>query len=121
MSYLTAETLVLLGVVVLETNLELYGLSEDLGLLALILGLGLDLLLLVFSLLSCGNHSLDCCTQHVARDLAARKFPLTHNSCRFQKHRNKANNKANNSGARTSLWGNVEKEGRRARTQRKPL
>jgi len=68
---LTAETLILLGVIVLKTNLELYSLSEEFSLFSIsLLGLGLDLFLLLVSLFGGCEDLVDCCTQHVARDLA---------------------------------------------------
>jgi len=68
---LTAETLILLGVIVLQPNLELYSLGEHLGLLGVLL-LGLlnmrDLSLVL--LLGRGDDGVDGATQHVAWDFA---------------------------------------------------
>ena len=71
MCYLSAETLILLGVIVLQSNLELNSLSEDLGFPFLVLGLVLLLDLLLLPLFGGGNDLENCGTQHVAWDLAA--------------------------------------------------
>jgi len=68
---LSAETLILLGVIVLQPNLELYGLGEHLGLLGvLLLGLLDSRHFLVILLLCRSNNGGDGCTQHVAWDFA---------------------------------------------------
>lgn len=69
---LSAETLVLAGVVVLQSNLELDSLGEDLGLpVGTLLGLLLVLHLLLLALLGSANNGYDGASQHVAGDLAA--------------------------------------------------
>jgi len=68
---LSTETLILLGVVIFQPNLELHSLCEHLGLLGvLLLGLLDRRYFVLINLLCRRGDGSDCCTQHIAWDFA---------------------------------------------------